>query len=101
MPIPDKKPSDLDRSQELFDFLQGKVPEGYEISQESIPRLSPEQAWTVVWYLGGLYWQVSDYIERCNGCGRLFDTLSEGGHSDKGPLYHFCESCDPGGDDDD
>lgn len=101
MPTDTKKPSDLDRTQEIFDFLQGRIPTGYKIPEVEVPHLDPEQAWIVVWYLGNLYWKIPDHIYRCDGCGCLFDGRSEGGHSDSGPLYHFCDSCDPGGDDDD
>ncbi len=86
---------DLARTQELFDFLQGKVPERCEIPKAKIPTLTADQAWTVVCFLGNLYWQVTDYIERCDVCGDLHDTNSEGDCLDYGEApYHFCESCE-------
>lgn len=84
----------LERTQALFDFLQGRVPEGYKIPKNEIPRLTPDQAWTVVWYLGNLYWRVPDHIERCELCGELFDTERSGDVLDYGRApYHFCDNC--------
>jgi hypothetical protein len=86
--------STVDRTQELFDFLQGEVPENCRIDPARVPRLSSDQAWTVIWYLGNQYWQVTDHIERCGVCGDLFDTHSGGDCLDYGkPPYHFCENC--------
>jgi hypothetical protein len=87
-------PSDLERTEELFAFLQGGIPEGYRIDSAKIPHLTPGQAWTVVWYLGNVHWKVCDEIERCDVCGGLFDTASEGTCLDFGdPPYHFCDNC--------
>lgn len=78
------QPTDLEKTQELFAFLQGKIPDGYKIKQCHRPNLSPDEAWTVIWYLGNLYWQVPDHIERCGVCGNLYDSIE----SDK------CPDCD-------
>lgn len=86
--------SELERTQELFDFLQGMIPEGYKIKRDSRPKLTAEQAWTVIWYLGNQYWQVPDHIDRCDLCGDLYDSEREGGCLDYGkPPYHFCDVC--------
>ena len=85
---------DLDRVQELYDFLQGTLPEGYEVTTRKIPNLTPDRAWTVVWYLGNLNWEVPDYIERCDDCGELFNSESEGSFREKGPPHHLCGSCE-------
>jgi hypothetical protein len=86
-------PTDLDRVEELFAFLQGTIPAGFTIPPDEIPHLTPEQAWTVIWYLGNLYWQVPDYIERCDECGDLYDTRSGGTYREE-PPYHLCDNCD-------
>ncbi len=89
------KPSNLERMEEVFAFLQGQMPDTIHIENKSkIPNLTPDQAWTVLWYLGNEYWQVPDYIERCDVCGDLFDSESGGGYTENGPPYHFCDGCD-------
>ena len=86
--------SNLERTEKLFEFLQGNVPEGYHLDDAQVPKLTPEQAWTVVWYLGELNWKVTDHIERCDVCGNLFDANQEGECLDFGePPHHFCCYC--------
>ena len=93
----EEKADDLARTQELFEFLQGTVPDGYKIDPDHTPKLTPEQAWTVIWYLGNQYWQVPDYVERCGVCGDLYHAHSDGTCLDFGDApYHFCSSCDSG-----
>lgn len=89
-----RNPTNLERTKELFAFLQGAIPEGYKLDPAETPNLTPDQAWTVIWYLGNLYWQVTDYIERCDVCGALFDSESGGTCLDYGdPPYKFCDDC--------
>ncbi len=89
--------TDLERTEELFAFLQGVVPDGYQIPDTKVPQLNEEQAWTVIWYLGNLYWRVTDHVERCDVCGDLYDSESEGTCFDSGgPPYHFCDACENG-----
>lgn len=90
----DEKPDDLERTEELFRFLQGTTPEGYKIKRSQLPKLTADQAWTVIWYLGNQYWQVTDHIERCCVCGDLYDSHRSGECLDFGsPPYHFCDNC--------
>jgi hypothetical protein len=85
---------DLERTQELYDFLQGKMPEGTIVPRSERPKLTPKQAWAVVWYLGNQYWQVTDRVEKCCVCGDLYHTWQSGDCLDYGKApYHFCESC--------
>jgi hypothetical protein len=89
-----REPDNLERTEELFTFLQGKLPEGYKIPDKERPNLTAGQAWTVIWYLGNLYWQVTDHIERCDLCGELFDTQRGGDCLDYGKApYYFCDNC--------
>lgn len=86
--------SHLERTQELFAFLQGRIPEGYHIRRKKRPKLTADQAWTVIWYLGNQYWQVTDHVERCEVCGDLYDSNCEGDCLDYGGApYHFCQNC--------
>ena len=85
---------DLQNTKELFDFLQGEVPEGTIIDPSHVPHLTPDQAWTVIWYLGNKYWQVTDHVERCDVCGELYNSWCEGDHVDgPNPPYSFCGNC--------
>ena len=87
----------LELTEELFAFLQGNVPDTIRIGRDEVPTLSPDQAWTVIWYLGNQYWQVTDHIERCDVCGTLYDSNREGGCLDYGDdPYFFCEGCTEG-----
>ena len=88
-----REPTELERVEKLFAFLQGNVPKDCVIPVEEVPNLTPDQAWTVIWYLGNQYWQVSDDIGRCGKCGELYDTAIEGTHLEE-PPYHLCGNCD-------
>ena len=89
-----REKDDLERTEELFQFLQGKIPAGYRIRKSHMPKLTADQAWTAIWYLGNQYWQVPDFIERCGVCGDLYDSQREGDCLDFGKSpYHFCDAC--------
>lgn len=93
-PCSDRSKDDLEKTEELFEFLQGRALDGYEIPKAEMPRLTPDQAWTAIWYLGNQYWQVTDKIERCCVCGTLYDTWQSGTCIGEGePPYHFCDNC--------
>lgn len=90
----EKNDNDLRQTKELFQFLQGKLPEDYKVPRKEMPNLSADQAWTVIWYLGNLYWQVTDRVERCDVCGDLYHSWQEGETLDFGKTpYSFCGSC--------
>lgn len=90
----DQNDKDLELTEELFAFLQGKMPEGTKVPRKERPKLTPDQAWTVIWYLGNLYWQVTDRVERCDVCGELYHTHQGGGCLDFGkPPHNFCNNC--------
>lgn len=85
---------DLKNTNVLFDLLQGQVPDDCKIEASRVPYLTPDQAWTVIWWLGNQYWQVTDYIERCDVCRDLFDTRCGGECLDWGEApYHVCDEC--------
>lgn len=91
----EKNDKDLEKTKELFEFLQGRTPDGYIIQGDHQPVLTPDQAWTVVWYLGNQYWQPTDAVERCDVCGDLYHSWQEGECMDYGNApYHFCGNCD-------
>ncbi len=94
----DDKRDALEMTEELFAFLQGEVPEGIRFGcDDEVPTLSADQAWSVIWFLGNLYWQVTDYIERCDVCGTLYNSHREGDCLDYGGMpYSFCQGCTEG-----
>ena len=87
---------DLKRTQELYDFLQGIMPKDIKVTKTHQPKLTADQAWVVIWYLGNQYWQVTDRVERCGVCGNLYHAWQEGDCLDYGnEPYHFCDPCLP------
>lgn len=64
------------------------------IKRRNQPHLTANQAWTVIWWLGNKYWQVTDRVERCNVCGALYHSWEEGDCLDYGKApYNFCDNC--------
>jgi len=95
------EPTDLERTIELFEFLQGKVPEGMEL--DDVPQLTPDAAESVLYVLrehkSFKNWSIPDSIRRCDvpRCGEWFDSDSEGDYLGFGePPYHFCSGCEDG-----
>jgi hypothetical protein len=85
---------DLGKTEALFNLLQGNVPEGHFIKKSHIPKLTPDQAWTVIWYLANQDWKVPDHLDRCDVCGTIYDTWNGGDCLDYGKdPYNFCDSC--------
>ena len=77
----------------LMEFLQGEVPERWNI--EHMPKLSADQAWSVVYYLQEGPRLLCDAVERCDVCGMVYNTDQEGCCLDFGdPPYHVCDGCD-------
>lgn len=73
----------------LFTFLQGKVPDCLIL--EHPPRLSPEEAFSVIYYLQEIMHLLPDTYERCKVCGILFDSDYDGGSDETGCYcdYHL------------
>lgn len=85
----------IDQVKELRQFLMGDIPDGFIIPEDAIPKLTPSQAWTVIWHLGNLYMGVGDNVSRCDVCGDLFDSESDGSILDFGDSpYSFCGGCE-------
>ena len=69
-----------DKIDEFYKFLKGEeLPEGMSIKT---PKLSPDLAFTVIWFLQEHLQVLPDNIEQCDGCKELFDTESSGCHLD-------------------
>lgn len=80
----------LEHVQDLFEFLQGDR-KGCTIEIEDQPQLTPDQAWTAVWWIQNQYHQYSDEIERCSDCEDFYDS-AEGGISSP-HLGQLCDGC--------
>ncbi|KKL03962.1 hypothetical protein LCGC14_2620850 [marine sediment metagenome] len=67
----------VEKVNELFEFLTDeKIPEGVCI--KSRPKLSPNKAWSLIWFLQEVTHCLPDHIERCDVCGELYDSNAEG-----------------------
>jgi len=75
-----------DAMDELFSFLKGEgLPEGMRCK---MPKLPPDMAFTVIWFLQEHMSCLSTSIEMCQSCKCLYDSDSEGQHiSDEHRLY--------------
>ena len=77
---------------EFYRFLQGECPEGITVGIQRQPKLTQKKAFTIIWYLQEHLRILPDNIERCDNCGELFDTHSDGIYwESKGK--HFCGGC--------
>lgn len=66
-----------DKVDELFKYLTDeKIPEG--VCVKSRPKLSRNKAWNLIWFLQEVTHCLPDHIERCDFCGQLYDSQSEG-----------------------
>lgn len=90
----DDNEKDVTNTRALSRFLQGNLPDGYQVQPDHMPKLTADQAATVIWYLGNQYWQVTDHVERCGVCDEWYNTESEGETLDFGKApYFFCGEC--------
>lgn len=103
--------NELEYVKKLFRFLKGSDDFNLNIRELEKPKLSPEQAWTVIYVLQeirepGIH-NLPDTIEMCSQCNELYDSDNEGQHIDETHLddlsehnfnesdvgYNFCEMC--------
>jgi len=83
--------TDLQWLNEFYKFLQGELPEGMRLQKGHKPNMSEKKAFTIVWYLQEHIRILPDNIERCDICGDLYDSNSEGIHWEtKGKFYCGC-----------
>ncbi len=77
----------LEEVEKFYNFLQGEVPE--ELTLQSPPKLTADQAFTVVYYLQEIFQILPDKYEKClmPECNALFDSENEG------CAALFCDSC--------
>lgn len=57
--------------------------------------LSNKKAFSVIYYLQEHLPVFPDHIEQCSNCGDIYDTYSQGHHSEMKGKFYCCESCEP------
>jgi hypothetical protein len=86
--------TDLEWCEELYQWLQGEPIEG-QIPNGFKPKLTPNSAFRVIWFLQEHLRVIPDNIERCQNCNDLYDTYSEGTHIENSykNMNFFCGCC--------
>jgi hypothetical protein len=59
--------------------------------------LSSKKAFSVIYFLQEHLPVFPDNIEQCSNCGELYDTYSQGHHSEMTGKFYCSESCEPAG----
>ena len=78
----------LEETNELYEFLQGVTPEGYDLKHQ--PKLSKLKAFTVIYILQEKFGVIPCNFERCVACGDIFDTEQEGQYVER-TGSHYCD----------
>jgi hypothetical protein len=90
----ERKDSDLEKINEFYRFLTGEeVPEGIFILRGHAPKMSEKKAFSIIWYLQEHFSIFPDHIERCDTCGNLYNSDSEGIYWESKGKF-FCGGCD-------
>lgn len=87
--------TDLEWVNEFYEFLQGNVPEG--ITTRPKIKLTKNQAFSIIWYLQEKFSVIPDHIEQCDVCGNLYDSWSQGHHSELTNKFYCNQGCEPRG----
>lgn len=67
----------LEKVQEFYNWLQGESrPDGIEFTNS--PKLTPEEAFCVIYYLQEELWVLPDKYEMCRECKDIYDSENEG-----------------------
>ena len=81
--------TDLQWLEEFYEFLKGSNEKGMRLGK----KLSPNQAYSVIYYLQEHLPVFPDTIEKCSVCNSLYDSNSSGHHSEK-TAKHYCDNCE-------
>jgi hypothetical protein len=57
--------------------------------------IGAKKAFCIIYYLQERLPVLPDHIEQCSNCGQLYDTYSQGHHSEMTDKFYCCESCEP------
>lgn len=89
--------SDIEWITEFYNFLQGDIPETIKLGRGNKPKLTPEQANTVIWYLQEHFPLLPDQIDQCDTCKSYYDSYSQGHYSELTGKCYCNEFCEPPG----
>lgn len=84
--ILEERLNDVDKVNEFYQWLQGKNTHIGFLRKS--PKLTPIMAFRVIYYLQEELPLISDYIERCKKCDRLFNSEEEGNLDEM-----YCDFC--------
>ena len=91
----DKKEwNDLEWMEEFYNFLRGDCPENIHFGKGHGIKLSPNKAYSIIYYLQEHFPLLPDHIEQCSECKSLYDSNSSGYHSELTEKF-YCDSCFP------
>lgn len=60
-------------------------------------KLSNKKAFQIIYYLQEHFPVIPDHIEQCSVCGEVYDSYSQGHHSELTGKFYCSESCEPRG----
>ena len=78
--------SDKELMQQFYDFLTWKR-----------MGIGKKKAFSIIYYLQEHIPVFPDHIEQCSSCGILYDSYSQGHHSELTEKFYCSESCEPPG----
>lgn len=94
----DRKWSDTEWIQEFYDFLTGQsIPDRISMEPSYKPKLTAEQAHSVIWFLQEHFSVLPDHIEQCDTCKIWYNSWSQGHYSELTWRCYCSESCEPPG----
>jgi len=82
---------DFENTKLFYEVLQGKFPENYPIHCDL--KLTPEQAFDVIYILQEYFNAIPDVFEQCYRCKELYDSDCGGNHYDNVGI-NLCEWCE-------
>jgi hypothetical protein len=72
----------LEQMEELYDFLSvGTLPESVGVPNP--PKLGPDLAFTIIWFLQEHMHVLPDRFECCHDCGSIFDSHAQGDYNEE------------------
>lgn len=83
---------DFENTKLFYEVLQGELPEKFPIKHSDL-KLTPEQAFDVIYLLQEYFNAIPDVFEQCYRCKELYDADYGGNHYDNVGI-NLCEGCE-------